>query len=371
MRIKSYYSSSVELAVGMARRELGDEAMLLTSRKTLPEARHLGEYEVVFASEAEDAPKRDTVERQAPPQSSEGSMQLLLGEISELRGQMERMSSRLSRWPSGNAGSINSALAILIESGIDPALAENICERAEVSGPPAPTTVSQRIRKAVEDLCRIDSDLGAPSTRRRALVLVGPPGVGKTTTLVKLACRYGLASSRSTQFLTLDTDRIAGAEQLHTLAAILGATCQTIDSFDKLPGILKQLDKDGLVLIDTPGFAAKDKVRATELARNLHATGGDVDIDVHLVLAASMNPVDLSRTVDRFSPLRPSKLIFTRLDETRCYGPILNESNRTGLPVSFLSAGPEIPDDLEPASATRLAELILGDRLPRAASATA
>ena len=114
-------------------------------------------------------------------------------------------------------------------------------------------------------------------------------------------------------------------------------------------------EKD-LILIDTPGFGPKDMDAAEDLARFL---AGRPEIDTHLVLTASARSADLKRVVDRFEVFRPRKLLFTKLDETGTFGPILNEAVRTGKPVSFLAAGQQIPDDLEPATADRILELAL------------
>jgi flagellar biosynthesis protein FlhF len=109
------------------------------------------------------------------------------------------------------------------------------------------------------------------------------------------------------------------------------------------------------VLIDTPGYGSRDFDAAEELAQFL---AGRRDIDTHLVLTASMRSADLSRVVDRFERFRPSKLLFSKLDETATFGPILNQVVRTGKPLSFLAAGQQIPEDLEPATIERVLHLL-------------
>jgi flagellar biosynthesis protein FlhF len=156
--------------------------------------------------------------------------------------------------------------------------------------------------------------------------------------------------------LSIDCYRIAAAEQLRSYGAILGVGFQAHETTLALAQALEEHRHKDLILIDTPGYGPKDMDAAEDLARLLASRP---DVDTHLVLTASMKSADLKRVVDRFEVFRPRKLLFTKLDETETFGPILNEAVRTGKPVSFLSAGQQIPDDLEPATPDRILELAL------------
>jgi flagellar biosynthesis protein FlhF len=245
----------------------------------------------------------------------------------------------------------------LIERDLDPELAERIAQ-----GVGAQTVDPSALRKAVEAVAQVDSTLGVAKSERKIVALVGPPGAGKTAALVKLAIRYGLTARRSMHFLSTDVYRVGAAEQLRLYASILGVGFQTVDTPLSLAQALEEHRRKDLVLIDTPGWTHRDVPEILELASYL---GNDPDIDVHLVLPASNRARDLARTVDRYAIFQPAKLLFTRIDETGQHGPLLNESCRTGKPVSFLSAGEQIPEDLEPATPARIAELVLGPLLAR------
>jgi flagellar biosynthesis protein FlhF len=212
----------------------------------------------------------------------------------------------------------------------------------------------------------VDADLGTSDERGRVVALVGPPGSGKTSTLVKLAVRYGVASSRPVQLITTDVCRVGATEQLRTYAAILGAGLDTADTARGLQQAIGAHREKGLILIDTQGYAASDMEEASELARWL---SGDPFADVHVVVPASMRSADLSRTIDRFEVFSPSKIIFTRLDETASFGAMISESVRTGKPVSFLGTGQQIPEDLEPATVRYLLDGVLERRAERALTA--
>jgi flagellar biosynthesis protein FlhF len=211
-----------------------------------------------------------------------------------------------------------------------------------------------------------DATLGRGSVQPRIVAMVGPPGSGKTTTLVKLAVNYGLAARRPVLLLSMDTLRVAAADQLRSYAAILGVGFQLLETVSSLAQTIEENRGKELIFIDTPGLAYGD-LQDSESLTHFLATRGD--IDTHLVLPASMKAADLSRMVDAFEVLRPQHLLFTKLDETGSYGPIFSEAARSGKPLSFFTAGQRIPEDLEAASRERVLDLVLHGTGGRARSA--
>ena len=380
MRLKSYFAGTVESAICLARQEMGEDAMLVSSRKTAPEARHLGAYEVVFAA-AQD-PAREAAaaagrKGSEPPQTSMAS-QALAGEMAEMRRQLARMSSAVSRSAVRNGSRISTAAnpalddmeQLLSAHEVDGDLACSVLRNLEALGP---RTAHAEMRNALrEDLGKrlaISGELspwsfetadgpGAGSSRI-VTALAGPPGSGKTTMLVKLAVKFGIAARRSTHIISYDGHRIASSEQLRSYAAILGVGFETVETAGALAHSLKENSQKELILIDTPGYSAKDFDLSWELTKFLSTYP---HVDLHLVLSCALKPSDLSRMVDRYSVFNPAKLLFTRLDETDSYGAILNESVRTGLPVSFLGTGPRIPDDFDSATKDRIADLLMEGR---------
>ena len=363
MKIKSYFSSSVEEALGRARRELGDEAILVQSRKAPPEARHLGEYEVVFAAGAGDPAARGPGEPTAPHH--------LAGEVAELKRQLDAMRRALTRSafaPAQHlAPELSEIYALLAAHEVAPDLAWELVQaaaaRAGWTGVPVghpsdaeiwPGALAQEIESRV----RVEPVVGRADTRPRLLALIGPPGAGKTTTLVKLAVNYGLACRRPVLLLSMDTYRVAAAEQLRSYATILGVGFQQLETATALAQTIEENQGKELILIDTPGCNPAE-MDSSDLVPFLSSRD---DIDTQLVLSSSMKSADLSRVIDAYEIFRPGRLLFTRLDETTASGSILNEAVRTGKPLSFFATGQRIPEDLEVASVAKLTEVILGGR---------
>jgi flagellar biosynthesis protein FlhF len=356
MKLKSYFAGSVEAALSQARRELGADAMLVNSQRTSVEFRHLGEYEVVFAVTPGSLVDTRTENFQpAPPAKAHHHVDKLSQEVSELRQQMERLAATFSRSGAGMANiashpQLAGIFNELIEAEIDAALAYEITQRMGAQ-------VSNDAARA--ELCRafsVDSTLGRPEAETRIVALVGPPGSGKTTSLVKIAARFGIAARKPCHILTLDTQRIAAAEQLRTYAAILGVGFQVLETAAALAQAIEELRSKDLILIDTPGLSRTEMADAGELAGFLSTFPL---IDTHLVLPLSMRSADLQRAVDDYEIFHPAKLLFTKLDETETYGPLVNQSARTGKPLSFVARGQDIPDHLEAADPASIAGLIL------------
>jgi flagellar biosynthesis protein FlhF len=326
MRLKSYFSGTVEAALELARTELGEDALLIHARPSTPETRHLGAYEVVFG-----------VAPPAPAAELPASGNLLRAELTHLRRELDRLTQSLQN-PAAGPQAATPAEMTLLKEEIEPEWA-----RLLAAGTP------------LAELVSADSSLGRPGHSPAITALIGPPGAGKTTALVKLAACYGVAAGRPVHMLTTDVYRIAAADQLRTLAAIVGIRCEVCETPAALENQLEGLRGNALVLVDTPGFSLRELNAAGEWPAWFASRTG---LDTHLVLPASMKPADLRRLADAYLSFRPSKLLFTKLDETRHFGALLGEAARLGLPLSFFCDGQQIPDDIQEASLERLAALL-------------
>lgn len=197
----------------------------------------------------------------------------------------------------------------------------------------------------------IQSD-GRPLT----LALVGPTGVGKTTTVAKLAAAYKLRHGKRVGLVTVDTYRIAAVEQLRTYAQIIGLPLKVVVSPEEIGAACDALHGCDVIIIDSAGRSQNDGDRIGELARFME---GARPHETHLVLSAAAAEGVLLRAADRFRIANPDRAILTKLDESEHFGIVLNFARRVGLPLSFVTTGQEVPDHIELANAERLARRVL------------
>jgi flagellar biosynthesis protein FlhF len=246
---------------------------------------------------------------------------------------------------------------------VDPMIALRLCEytqRALTEEGDAETVDPERarlfMRRVIANFIPVASPIQLDPGKLQVAALVGPTGVGKTTTIAKLAAYAKLELKQKVALLTLDTFRLAAVDQLQQYAQILQVPLHVALTVEDLRSALRFYQDRTLVLIDTPGHNPKDTEVLDQLRRFLEELP---EVETHLVLSATTKPKDLADIAARFEPLKPGRLIFTKLDETSTYGPILSTLVRVKRPLSYLGTGQEVPQDLELATSRRVADLIL------------
>lgn len=341
MQIKSYYADSVEQAIIAARQELGAEAVLIASRRAAPEASARGAYEVVFGTSA----------REQSRIASEADGDELGREVAVLREQLESIKRVLRQnggAPVSPAQTNLDAIALeLTKAGLDEELIRSIREEIFHAGDDLASLQEAAIaslRNRLRLTAPYEPLVGATS---RVLVFVGPPGAGKTTTLAKIAMRECLPHRLSARIISLETHRAATQEKLRSLARILGIGFTAANSMREFIEALDEFRGKDVLLVDTPGFGRQDFELATDLIQFLRQMPSK---QVHLVLPASMNRDDLSICAQRYAAFQPDFLLFTKLDETESRGAALSVGAEADTPLSYLTTGQGIPEDLEPAN---------------------
>ncbi|BDU77415.1 hypothetical protein METESE_23730 [Mesoterricola sediminis] len=254
----------------------------------------------------------------------------------------------------------------LVANDLDPLIALRLCEYTQRSlmeqdgtghsGELDPERARIFLRRVIADFIPVAPPIQLETGRTRVVALVGPTGVGKTTTIAKLAAYAKLELKQKVALLTLDTFRIAAVDQLHQYAEILQVPLHVALTVEDLRSALRFYQDRALVLLDTPGHSPKDAEMMGQLRRFLDELP---EAEVHLVLSATTKPRDLADIAQRFESLGPSRLVFTKLDETCTLGPLLSTLVRVKRPISYLGTGQEVPQDLEMATSRRLADLIL------------
>jgi flagellar biosynthesis protein FlhF len=201
----------------------------------------------------------------------------------------------------------------------------------------------------------------APASRAgaRKMALVGPTGVGKTTTLAKIASHYALDCGQDVVLVTLDTYRIAAVEQLRTYGRLLGIPVEVAADGQSLQEVFEHYADADLILVDTPGYGPGD---ATSLARLGAALRRIEGLEIHLLVTASVRAGEMRRVLGAFDPLGYDRLIFSKLDEARHLGEVLNAWNHADLPVSYFTTGQRVPEDLEAASVEYLCKELVTRR---------
>jgi flagellar biosynthesis protein FlhF len=191
--------------------------------------------------------------------------------------------------------------------------------------------------------------------RVRVVALVGPTGVGKTTTIAKLAAIHKLLHHQNVGLITADTYRIGAIEQLRTFAGIADIPMQVVYKPTEIPEALKTFRKKDIVFIDTVGRSQHAKKELAELRRYLDAAAPD---EIHLVLNASSGRNTLLDVVERFKTFKPNRLLVTKIDEALSLGGLLSVVKKYDLPISYLTTGQVVPDDITAVEPIRLAGMI-------------
>jgi len=392
MEVKTYRAATMHEALRLVRRELGPDAAVLHTREVrcgrlfgwlpgkrqievtasadvnvpsrLP-PRHRPEHAAALlqgstcrqrtaASTMPDAPGRRLQDRPEFSQEVQGQLTNLQSMVKELcrhsqQNDRHDLPEELFR-----------LFADLLDADLSEDLARELVERIRSEAPGAewadPLLAKARIARMIEAEIHIAGPIAVTPGRRRLVALVGPTGVGKTTTIAKLAANYRLKEKRRAGLITVDTYRIAAVEQLRTYAEIIDLPMQVVSTPREMREAVRRMGELDLILMDTAGRSPRDEVKIQELRAFLTEAGTD---EVHLVLGAVASGRTLEQIAERFAAVGTTALVLTKLDEATALGNVLPVLRSSKLPLSYVTNGQNVPDDIETADARRLARLIL------------
>ncbi len=196
----------------------------------------------------------------------------------------------------------------------------------------------------------------------KVIFFIGPTGVGKTTTVAKIASKYKVEEERKVAFVTADTYRIAATEQLRIYANILDAPMSIVYSAEELNQAVEKYSDYELIFVDTAGFSHINEVQRADIKKLIDGLNPQYDKEVFLVLSATTKYKDLLEIVDSYQEIAEYKLIFTKLDETSSYGNLLNIRLYSGADLAYMTTGQNVPDDIEEFNSQRIVKQLLGGK---------
>lgn len=391
MKIKKFIAPTLREATEMMKRELGDNAIVLGTRRI----KQSGLFsflkpdliEIVGAIEDEKIPepknepqevsvktvdllKRMTSEIEAKRKNlSEGEKveaferydySEIKSELEEVKQALNQITEHLKYKNSIQYPSIlKKAFINLLEREVEEELANKIIRAVlmKLSGDELrkENIVENEIINVISELVKFSKPVKPVRRKTFVLAFIGPTGVGKTTTVAKLAAIYKLFENAKVALISADTYRIAAIEQLQTFANIANIPMDVAYTPDDMTRLVRKHQDKDIILIDTVGRNQRQSEHISELAKFIRSADPD---EVHLVLSATSSYKNMLDVYSKFKILVPNRLIFSKVDEAVCLGYILNMVYRTKLPLSYITTGQNVPDDIAVAEPRVIANLI-------------
>jgi flagellar biosynthesis protein FlhF len=251
----------------------------------------------------------------------------------------------------------------MIDAEIDESIAREWIEEIRSEGNSRDMADVSRVKARVEQLLeryiRVSGPIGTDADRCRVVALVGPTGVGKTTTIAKLAANYRLREKLRVGLITVDTYRVAAVEQLRTYADIIDLPMEVVATPREMREAVGRMSHLDLILMDTAGRSPRDEVKIQELKSMLAEAEPD---EVHLVLSSTAGAKSLISTAEHFADVGITAMLLTKLDEAQSLGHLVSLIRTCELPISYLTDGQDVPDDIQVAERRALAGRLLGEK---------
>lgn len=346
MKIKRYIVNSMNEAMNMIRYDLGREAVIISQRKVRkPGIMGFFAKRQIEVTAAVDTKKPEEVKTDKPAEQSLDVMKELFN-----------MRMALNEMKEGNVPSQKEVKKSKLQSKLESSdVRESIIKKvaASIKGMKNEAEEGEKVRKSIDKLVSI-SDYKLDGR----VILIGPTGVGKTTTLAKIAGRLTLVDKKKVGLLTIDTYRIGAVDQLKTYADILNLPFKVVLSIKDMEAAIESMQDCDIILIDTTGRSSKNAMQISELRAFIEKAN---PTSIHLVVSCTTKEKDIAAITEGFKDLNYDSVIITKLDETTTYGSILNILDSAKKPLSFVTTGQNVPDDLMRITKAQISDLILGE----------
>ncbi|MCK4618513.1 MAG: flagellar biosynthesis protein FlhF [Desulfobacterales bacterium] len=378
MQIKRFEAENMTEALRLVKQEFGSEAVILSAR-SLKKKR--GVFWPMKRPGAEVTAAKDTScteAKEAPPNKmrkfyknqslrsnledsskKKSSVSLLHGEANALKNRHNNHMVKRNHVPQNNARELFALHQRMLFQGIEENIALDLIEKINRIMSSENVLKNEELKSclihAFEKTGLRASPIKMEEGKQKIVAFVGPTGVGKTTTIAKLAAIQAIKMRKRVALITLDNYRIAGIEQLKIYAKIIGIPIEIVSTGKEFKECLNRLEDKDLILIDTAGMSQGNEYQFNELRIFFDKIR---HVETHLLLSATTKENDLVDILARFKVFPISKLLFTKLDESTSYGNMLNQIIQSKIPVSYFTNGQQVPEDIEIATLERLVDLI-------------
>ncbi|TRM12416.1 flagellar biosynthesis protein FlhF [Lentibacillus cibarius] len=365
MKVKKYVAPTMPEAMKKVRQEFGTEAVILNSREVKKKSGFLGLFkkrniEVIAALDPQPKPdkKQEVVTRPAAAKNRQAEDHVI-SEIRQLKNLVKEQAKEQFSYPVDYQEVYDHLLNQEIDADLAKEIIDNVIDKHPTKNNTAPVyeTIWHDTR------CEMESRLAAVrfagnANDGKVIQFVGPTGVGKTTTIAKVAASNVLTYKKRVALITADTYRIAAVEQLKTYASILNVPLKIAYNAEDYQTAIREFASFDLILVDTAGRNFRDEKYVQELKEIVHF---QESIETYLVLSLTAKSNDIMEIYNQFDHLPIKKIIFTKADETRLFGSILNVALKKSADVAFITNGQDVPDDIIEASPEVISDYILGD----------
>ena len=363
MNIRKFIANSSQEALRMVRKEMGPDAVILESRTVSPDGGHCGySKEKIEVTAAIDYDVTKNTSENESGLSQEIFLQKWQGLESSLKQIVDYLFTLEALNISQKGGLYNrlgrDQYIYYRHFGLEPSVIRLLSEKPEKRNP---KNTKQRGSELKECLLNVIGKIKIDSEKKqiaktRIYSFLGPTGVGKTTTMAKLAAVQAIEKGKKVALITVDTFRIGAVEQLETYARIMDIPLEIASSSKELDRAIRKYNSYDVILIDTAGRSPRKKDDVSEIIKIFQ-----IPMDVHhfLLLSATTQLDNMLIAKQSFGALPVRSYIFTKLDEANDASAMINFLVMAKKPVSYFTTGQNVPEDIEPANRRRLAEMIL------------
>jgi flagellar biosynthesis protein FlhF len=356
MRIKKFTASNYSIALREVKQELGEDALILSTRSIKPPTPMAGRKR---ATRVEITAAVEYASPVIAPQVSDMQKIKTLQETgdAELKSLIFNLLSQTDQARSlGLKSQQIVTYSHLIDNGLDKKLASKILQKALEQNPQHSADCNKEpVMNLMKKVLPCKGEIDLNGYGPKMVAFVGPTGVGKTTTIAKIAAEYALRRGQKVALVSLDTYRLGAIDQLRIYGDIMEVPFEVAGGKEDLRRIVARHSDKDLILIDTTGRSHQDKDYSGQLKEIFDAVGG---VEIHLVLSVTTQEKLFNATYHQFSPIGVDRVLFTKLDEGLSFGSLFNFSVQNRLPISYFTSGQRVPEDLEVARPDRVISLI-------------